>query len=146
MRLALRSNEVVRLLSGQSGLGISAPAGLLSCTLFFCPAPQALPISCAKCEHELATQPALTFHPLGRMAIFMLWDIAEWSLCYPNSCQLNPVALLWEEAADFPSHRKSRAQGEGSGRAGKEPGCPKSLPGWEEQKAALMEVLLPVRK
>lgn len=59
--------------------------------------PQALLLSCAKYEHELATQPALTFHPLGRMAIFVLWDVAEWSLYYPHSCQLSPVALLWEE-------------------------------------------------
>lgn len=59
--------------------------------------PQVLPLSCAKYEHELATQPALTFHPLGRMAIFVLWDVAEWSLYYPHSCQLSPVALLWEE-------------------------------------------------
>lgn len=62
------------------------------------------------------------------MAIFVLWDIAEWSLCYPHSCQLSPVALLPEEAADSPSqdpnNLKYRAQREKeSRRAGKEPGC-----------------------
>lgn len=99
--------------------------GLLSCTLLSCLLSQALSLSCAKYEHELATQPALTFHPLGRMAIFVLRDIAEWSLCYPHSCLLSPVALLWEEAEDFPSqdpkHLKARAQGEKESRgAGKE--------------------------
>lgn len=63
------------------------------------------------------------------MAIFVLWDIAEWSLYYPHSCQRSPVALLWEEATDSPSqdpnYLKSRAQGEKESRsAGKEPGGP----------------------
>lgn len=62
------------------------------------------------------------------MAIFVLWDIAEWSLYYPHSCQWSPVALLWEEATESPSqdpsHLKSRAQGEKESRsAGKEPGA-----------------------
>lgn len=105
------------------------------------PPPQALPFSCAKCEHELATQPALTFHPLGRMAIFVLRDPAEWSLYYPHSCQLSPVALLWEKAPGSPSrdpnHLKSRGQGEkASRRAGKEPGLPEFLPGLGGQKEA----------
>lgn len=147
------ANEVVRLLRVWA-----AWAGHLCCcglaflhTAFLHPSPpphtQALPLSRAKCEHELATQPALTFHPLGRMAIFVPWDIAEWSLCYPNSCQPSPVVLLWEEAADSPSLLKSRAQGEKeNGRAGKEPGGPESLPGLGGWKAALMKALLPAGK
>ena len=119
----------------------------------FLPPPQALPLSCAKCEHELATQPALTFHPLGRMAIFVLWDIAECSLHYPHSCQLSSVALLWEEATDSPSQDhnqlESRAQGEKeSRRVGKEPGHPgRSLLGLGGQREARWRAcFLPERK
>lgn len=105
-----------------------APRLLGACFSAHCfPAPSTSPAAlCAKCEHELAIQPALTFHPLGRMAIFVLWHVAGWSLHYPHSCQLSPVALLWEEATNSPSQDpnqlESRAQGEKeSRRAGKEP-------------------------
>lgn len=59
-----------------------SPSSSLCARVPITQASTALPLPCQVGKN--GPRLALTCHPLGSMAVFMLWDVAEWSLGCPR--------------------------------------------------------------